>query len=109
MAAFFMVGHAGLILSPWRGVSFAPSSCQGAPLQVTEASEVIDEVRHSDFHPRPCQADRADEEVHAVLLVGEDVLDGSAYFRFERIRLRCRRAHRPAFGLFTMDESRFCL
>src|SRR5438045_6647751 len=104
MAAFFMGGHAGLILSPWRGVSFAPSSYRGAPLQMAEASEVIDEVRHSDFHPRPRQSDRADEEVHAVLLVGEDVLDGSPYFRFERIRLRCRHAHRPAFELFTMDE-----
>ena len=54
------------------------SSCQGTPLQMAEASEVVDEVRHSDFHPRPRQADRVDEEVHAVLLVGEDVLDGSA-------------------------------
>jgi hypothetical protein len=71
---------------------------------MAEPSEVIGEVRHSDFHPRPRQADRADEEVHAVLLVGEDALDGSAYFRFERIRLRCRRAHRLAFGLFAMDK-----
>jgi hypothetical protein len=45
---------------------------------MAEASEVVDEVRHSDFRPRLRQADRADEEVHVVLLVGEDVLDVAA-------------------------------
>src|SRR6185312_6869019 len=59
-----------------------------------EPPDIVDEVDHAHLHRRPGDADRADEEVHLVLLRREDVLDAGANFRFKRIgaarRLRYR-------------------
>ena len=44
---------------------------------VEDVSEhVVGEIGHADLYRRPADADRADEELHLVLLPGEDMLDG---------------------------------
>lgn len=40
------------------------------------SEHVVGKVGLADLHRRPDDADRADEELHLVLLPGEDVLDG---------------------------------
>ncbi|GGO91193.1 hypothetical protein EV664_101543 [Stakelama pacifica] len=41
--------------------------------------EVVGEVDHADLHLGAGNADGAHEQLHAVLLSGEDMLDGRAY------------------------------
>ncbi len=43
-----------------------------------EALEIIDQVGHADLDPGTGDADGADDEAHAVLLPGKNVLDRSA-------------------------------
>ena len=53
------------------------TSCGGASALVENVSEhVVGDVGHADLHLRPADANGADEELHLVLLPGEDMLDG---------------------------------
>jgi hypothetical protein len=65
----------------------------------------VDEVDHPDLHRRPGDADRADEEVHFVLLHGEDVLDLGSDFRFQRVGLPRRLWHGAARRFLAMDAA----
>lgn len=40
------------------------------------AEHVVGDIAHADLHLRPVDADGPDEELHLVLLPGEDMLDG---------------------------------
>ena len=44
----------------------------------SQAGEVIGQVGHADLHLRAGQADAADEQRHAMLLRGENMLDAGA-------------------------------
>lgn len=53
-------------------------SCSHTSLVEDQAVEVIGQIGEGEFGLRACQADGADEEAIAVLLVREDVLDSGA-------------------------------
>ena len=54
-------------------------SCHGgATLMEDQTLEVAGEIGQPDLRLDPLQADGADEQAHAVLLVSEDMLDGCA-------------------------------
>ncbi len=80
------------------------ASGDGNPSPEDQPLEVIDEVGHPDFHPGAVDADGANEEVHPVLLLGEDVLYARADDRFAR----WRGGQRPASvgPLASCDERR---
>ena len=42
------------------------------------SKHVVGDIGHADLHLCPADANGADEELHLVLLSGEDVLDGGA-------------------------------
>ena len=63
------IGHEGV---PRHGA--CPSGGADA-LQENEAAYVVDEVGHADLHLGTLNANRADEEAHAGLLIGEHMLD----------------------------------
>lgn len=67
--------------------------------------DVVDEVGHPDFHSGARDADRADEEAHPVLLLGEDMFDARANGRFEGVRPTDRVGHGPTLGLLAMDAA----
>lgn len=53
------------------------ASCGGTASFVEDvAKHVLGDIGHADLHFRPADANRADEELHFVLLPGEDMLDG---------------------------------
>jgi len=52
--------------------------CSSFP--VDEAFEVERDVGEADLYLGPLDADRADEQAHAVFLCGKDVLDSRTYF-----------------------------
>ena len=60
--------------------------CSGAPaLPEDQALHVEGDVRHADLGPRPGNADGSDEQPHAVLHLGEGMLDMGADLRSGRI------------------------
>ena len=54
------------------------SLCEGVFAQEQQAFHVVDEIGQADFRRRPGDPDRADEQVHPVLLLGKDMLDLAA-------------------------------
>ena len=59
-----------------RAPSGAVSRSRGGySLQKDHPLEVVDEVRHADFHFGSGDPDRADEQPHPILLLGEDMFD----------------------------------
>lgn len=54
-------------------------------LQEDEAAYVVDEVGHTDLHLGTLDTNRADEEVHAGLLIGEHMLHTRADHRLAGI------------------------
>lgn len=65
---------------PIRRAQFAPGA--------THAGEVAGKVGHADLHLGASEADGAHEQLHAVLLAGEDVLDSRTHRRAGGIGLR---------------------
>ena len=55
--------------------SIVSGSGGGEAVEEDEPLHVVDDVGHADLHRRAGDADGADEEVHLVLLHGEDMLD----------------------------------
>ena len=49
--------------------------CRHGPAQKVQALHVVHEVGHADLDPRSGEADGSDEQIHAIFLFGEDVLD----------------------------------
>ena len=70
-----------------------------------QAVEVVGDVRERQFGLGAGASDRADEQPEAVLLVGEDVLDGGADRRLLRIRPRHVLGHRLAYGLSAVNAA----
>jgi len=73
-------GTAGASVSLCRRLGILPgprssSSFGRAPFQEGQPFEIVDEVGEADLDRGARQADRADEQIHAILLFGEDVLD----------------------------------
>jgi hypothetical protein len=87
-----------------RGPRSADPSCGGEAVEEDEPSHIVDEVDHADLHRRPGDADRADEEVHFVLLHGEDVLDLGSDFRFQGVGLPRRLWHGAARRFLAMER-----
>lgn len=54
----------------------------------SEAGKVIGQIGHADLHLGTCDADRADEQPHTVLLGGKDMFDARADPGARRIGLR---------------------
>ena len=54
----------------------------GHSVEEDQPLEVVDEVRHADFHFGSGDADGSDEQPHPILLLGEDMFDVAADFRF---------------------------
>ena len=58
------------------GSPLRPSSAgRGLAFRPEQPAHVVDQVGEPDLGRRPGQADRADEQAHPGLLLGEDVLD----------------------------------
>ena len=54
-------------------------SCRrSAAFKPCKALEIIDQVDHADLDPGASDADGTDDEAHAMLLPGKDMLDRSA-------------------------------
>ena len=51
------------------------ASCGGYSSQKDQPPEVVDEVRHADFHFGSRDPNRSDELPHSILLLGEDMFD----------------------------------
>jgi hypothetical protein len=49
--------------------------CHGDVSQEQQSFDVLDEVRQSNLHRCPGDADGADEQIHPGLLLGKDMLD----------------------------------
>src|ERR1700728_5014844 len=87
------------------GRPLARGSGGSETIEEDEPAEVVDEVGHADLGFRPGDADGADEEVHLVLLHGEDVFDAGADFGLERVGAPSRLRHGPARLLLAMDAA----
>ena len=81
----------------------ASASGIGALVEEDQPLDVVDEVDHADFRLGPSDADGADEEVHAILLDGEDVLDPRSDLRFPGIGVPDFIRHCVAGGFLPMD------
>lgn len=56
-------------------------SCGGASVFVKDITEhVVGDIGHADLHLCPAYPNGPDEELHLVLLPGEDMLDGGPDF-----------------------------
>lgn len=86
-----------------------PALVGAQPLCRLDASEeqgpldAADDVRHSDFDHCPSDADGADEEVHAVFLSREDMLDGGSYRGLCGVAARDIFGHRFALRLLAVN------
>lgn len=87
------------------GRSWMDSPCCPLPFMEHEAVEVVGDVGQREFGFRPHQADRADEQAVAVLLLGKDVLDHRAYRRFAPVRPRRHLRHPLAMRLAPVDPA----
>src|SRR5271168_3011995 len=87
------------------GPRSARASGGGETIEEDEPPEVVDEIGHADLGFRPGDADGSDEEVHLVLLHGEDVFDAGADFGLERVGVPRRLRHGPARRLLAMDAA----
>jgi len=67
------------------------------------AEHVVGDIVHADLHRRPADADREDEELHLVLLPGEDVLDGGPDLSLSLVCRRHRFRHWFALRLSLVD------
>jgi len=76
--------------------------CHGDASQEQQSFDVVDDVCQSDFNFCPGDADGADERIHPVLLLGENMLNLGADFRF-RVGTPDRAAHGAPLWLFAMD------
>jgi hypothetical protein len=65
--------EASLPLSGW------PASCGGAVAFMEDIAEhVVGDIGHADLHRGPFDTNGSNEELHLVLLPGEDMLDGGS-------------------------------
>src|SRR6516164_1583985 len=95
----------GSINSAFAGPCTADHSCGGEAVEEDEPPHIVDEVGHADLHRRPGDADGTDEEVHLVLLHGEDMLDARADLGLERVGLSRRLWRGAARRLLAMDAA----
>lgn len=70
-----------------------------------QAVEVVGQIGEREFGLRACQADGADKEAVAVLLVREDMFDPGADRGLCSVGARHVLRHRPALGLAAMDAA----
>ncbi len=87
------------------GRPLARRSGDSETIEEDQPAEVVNEVGHADLGFRPGDADGADEEVHFVLLHGEDVFDAGADFGLERVGAPRRLRPEPARRLLAMDAA----
>ncbi len=80
-------------------------SCRRDAPQEEQAFDIVDEVRQSDLRRRSSNPDGADEQIHPILLGGEDMLDPGADFRFDVVGAPDRLRHGATFWLFAMDAA----
>lgn len=86
------------------GLSPTSASCRlRFPGQPDIAKHIVGDIGHADLHLGPADPNGADEELHLVLLPGEDMLDGGAHFRAAAIGPRHRFRHGFALRLPLMD------
>ena len=76
---------------------------RGGLSQEQQSFDVVDEVCQSDFHFSPGDADGADEQIHPVLLLRENMLNLGADFRFRVVGAPDRAGHGASLWLFAMD------
>src|SRR3974390_3873704 len=74
-----------------------------SPPKEQQPFDVVDEIGHADLDRGPRDADGADEQAHAVLLLGEHMLDTRADLRFCIVGPPYRLGHGAALRLFAMD------
>src|ERR1700730_2634289 len=85
----------------WRPGSLL-SLCSAA-LQEDETLEVVDEIGEAYLHPRPSDPNGSDEQLHSVLLLGEDMFDMRADFRFGVVGAPHRLRYGTPFRLLAME------
>src|ERR1700730_15693479 len=78
------------------------SLCSAA-LQEDETLEVVDEVGEAYLHHRPSDPNGSDEQLHSVLLLGEDMFDIRADFRFGVVGAPHRLRYGTPFRFLAMD------
>lgn len=98
------VGACPAVLAPIAG-SQTDSSCGAGSLMEDQPVKVIGDVGEDEFRLGTRDADRADEQPKAVLLMREDMLDPRADRGFGRIRPRNVLRHRLARRLAAMDAA----
>jgi DNA replication protein DnaC len=103
VAGFRLVRTVGAALTTPRGWS----GRRDAPQEV-QSLDVVDEVRQPDLHRRSGDSNRSNEQIHPVLLLGEDVLDARTDFRFGVVGAPDRFRHRAPLRPLTMDMAGEC-
>ena len=81
------------------------TSCCRPSFQNDQPLDVVDQIGHSDLGGGPCDADGADEEIHAILLLGKDMFNAAADLGFHVIRPTRRLRHRLALWFLAMDAA----
>ena len=80
-------------------------SRDGLPFVEDQAVDIVDEVGERDLRFGACDADRADEQPHLILLTGEHVLDASTNGRAFGIGTGRTSGHGLAPWLLAMDPA----
>ncbi len=94
--------------SAWRccgalQAALLPSFGHSSAIEPGASLEIIDQVGHADADGGARDADRADDEVHTVLLTGEDMLDRRPHHRTFRVGLGRAYRHRSVLWLLTVE------
>ena len=76
---------------------------RGCPFETDQPFDVIDAIGHADFQRGTGDADGADDQAHSRLLLGKDVLDMAADFRFPAIGDCCPPRYGPSLRLFPVN------
>src|SRR3712207_2968577 len=87
----------------------APASSRdsaGLPLPEDQPLDVVGQVGEPDLHPRSRQSDCADEQPHAALLLGKDMLNAGPHLRLAPVGAPGSLRHWAARRLFAMDVRR---
>lgn len=102
----FAAGSAGFQAGSSADFGFrADSSHSPGALMEDQPVEIVGDVGQGELRLGTSQTDGADEEAEPVLLIGEDVLDGSPDRRLARIGARDVPGHRPSLRLAALDAA----
>lgn len=77
--------------------------CHRRLFEADKPFHVVDDVGHADFQRGAGDADGAHHQAHSRFLLGKDMLDMAADFRFAAVGDRCPTRHWPPLRLFPVN------